>query len=62
MKIDLTASQEARLATKVAEGDDDLAWAKPLVDEAHAQVERGETISLEAWKAHNRARSPPSED
>ncbi len=27
--------------------DDDLGWAKPLVDEALAEVERGETISWE---------------
>ena len=31
---------------------DDLAWAKPLVDEALAAVARGEVISLEAFCAH----------
>jgi antitoxin ParD1/3/4 len=31
--------------------DDDLAWAKPYVDEALAQLERGETISLEEHEA-----------
>lgn len=30
---------------------DDLAWAKPLVDEALAQVERGEVISSEQFEA-----------
>ncbi len=30
----------------------DLSWAKPLVDEARAQIERGETVSLEAFNAH----------
>jgi Arc/MetJ-type ribon-helix-helix transcriptional regulator len=28
-------------------GDDDLAWAKPYVDEARAAVARGEAVSLE---------------
>ena len=27
--------------------DDDLAWAKPLVDEGRASIERGEGITLE---------------
>jgi hypothetical protein len=36
--------------------DDDLAWAKPLVDEALAQVARGEFISLEEHRARNAAR------
>ena len=31
--------------------NDDLAWAKPLVDEALAQVERGEVMSLEEHKS-----------
>ena len=30
---------------------DDLAWAKPLVDEALAQVERGEVVSSEQFAA-----------
>lgn len=29
---------------------DDLAWAKPLVDEALAAVERGETMTLEEYR------------
>jgi Arc/MetJ-type ribon-helix-helix transcriptional regulator len=28
-------------------GEDDLAWAKPYVDEARAAVARGETVSLD---------------
>jgi antitoxin ParD1/3/4 len=36
--------------------DDDLAWAKPLVDEGLAALERGEFISLEEHKARNAAR------
>jgi len=35
---------------------DDLAWAKPLVAEGVAALERGETISLEEHKARNAAR------
>ena len=34
---------------------DDLAWAKPLVDEALAEVERGETISREEYQESVRA-------
>jgi antitoxin ParD1/3/4 len=30
---------------------DDLAWAKPLVDEALASVERGQTMTLEEYRA-----------
>jgi antitoxin ParD1/3/4 len=36
--------------------DDDLAWAKPLVDEGLAALERGEFISLDEHKARNAAR------
>jgi antitoxin ParD1/3/4 len=36
--------------------DDDMAWAKPLVDEALAEVERGEFITLEEHRARNAAR------
>jgi hypothetical protein len=28
-------------------GDSDLSWAKPYVDEARAEVARGETVSLD---------------
>jgi antitoxin ParD1/3/4 len=31
--------------------DDDLAWAKPLVDEAIAQFERGEFVTQEEYVA-----------
>jgi antitoxin ParD1/3/4 len=30
---------------------DDLAWAKPLVEEARASAERGETMTLEEYRA-----------
>ncbi len=36
--------------------DDDLDWAKPLVDEGLAALERGEFISLDEHKARNAAR------
>ena len=31
----------------MATGEDDLAWAKPYVDEARAEVARGEVVSLD---------------
>ena len=34
---------------------DDFAWAKPLVDEALAQVERGEVVSGEQFEADIKA-------
>lgn len=45
-----------RIAELAAEDDeDDMAWAKPLVDEARAAITRGEFVSLEEHKAHNAA-------
>jgi antitoxin ParD1/3/4 len=35
----------------IMEGDDDLAWAKPLVDEALKAVERGEILTLSEHEA-----------
>ncbi|AZG77198.1 hypothetical protein [Methylocystis rosea] len=35
---------------------DDLVWAKPLVEEGLAALERGEFISLEEHRARNAAR------
>jgi len=32
--------------------DDDLAWAKPYVDEAIAAVDRGEFVTLDEHRAH----------
>ncbi len=31
---------------------DDLSWAKPYLDEARAEFERGEGLSLDEFKAH----------
>jgi antitoxin ParD1/3/4 len=44
------------LVERALEESDDMAWAKPYVDEALAEVERGEEISLEEHKARNAAR------
>jgi antitoxin ParD1/3/4 len=43
-----------RIAERMIE-EDDLAWAKPLVDEALAAVGRGEVMSLEEHKARMKA-------
>jgi antitoxin ParD1/3/4 len=39
---------DERIAERDAEQADDLAWAKPHVDEARAEVARGEFLTLEA--------------
>jgi antitoxin ParD1/3/4 len=36
--------------------DDDLEWAKPLVEEARAAMASGETITLEEHRARNAER------
>jgi antitoxin ParD1/3/4 len=36
--------------------DDGLAWAKPLVDEALRDIERGDVITLEEHEARNTER------
>ncbi len=38
------------------EDDDDMAWAKPLLDEAREAVARGDVITLEEHRARNAAR------
>ncbi len=47
---------DERIAERALEEGDDLEWAKPYVDEALAEVERGEEITLEEHKARNAAR------
>jgi antitoxin ParD1/3/4 len=47
---------DERIAERVAEESDDMAWAKPYVDEALAEVARGEEITLEEHEARNDAR------
>ena len=48
-------SVDEALASFVAEhmflDIDDLSWAKPLVDEARASVERGEGMTLDEYRA-----------
>ncbi len=46
---------DERIAEHEIESDD-MAWAKPLVDEAIAAVERGDVITLDEHKARNAAR------
>ena len=41
---------------RMAEENDDLAWAKPYVDEAFAAVARGDVITIDQHKARNTAR------
>lgn len=44
------------LVERTLEENDDMAWAKPYVDEALAEVARGEEITLEEHEARNDAR------
>ncbi len=58
---DFTSIEEAArqlIDDRMAElaGKDDLAWAKPLVDEARADIARGEVITLEEHRARNAKR------
>ena len=45
-----------RIAEIAAEESDDMAWAKPLVDEARAAITRGEVMTLDEHRAKNAAR------
>jgi antitoxin ParD1/3/4 len=42
---------DERIAERAAEENDDLAWAKPYVDEALADVVRGTVLTLEEHEA-----------
>jgi antitoxin ParD1/3/4 len=42
------------IAERVVE-EDDMAWAKPFVDEARADVDRGDVITLEEHEARTAA-------
>jgi antitoxin ParD1/3/4 len=46
---------EERLAERAIEEEDDLAWAKPYVDEALAAVARGDVMTLEEHKRRTAA-------
>ena len=47
---------DERIVERALEEGDDLAWAKPYIDEALAEIARGEEITLEEHKARNAAR------
>jgi antitoxin ParD1/3/4 len=47
---------DERIAERALEEGDDLAWAKPYIAEALAEIARGEEITLEEHKARNAAR------
>jgi len=59
---DFTSLEEAasRLIDEALAGraleHDEMAWAKPFIDKALAEVARGEGMSLEEHKARNAAR------
>ena len=46
----------AEFARDDGEEADDLAWAKPLVDEARSDIARGDVLTLEEHRARNAAR------
>jgi antitoxin ParD1/3/4 len=46
---------DERIAERSIE-DDDLSWAKPLVDKAVAEAARGDVMTLDEHKARNAAR------
>lgn len=46
---------DERIAERAIE-EDDLAWARPYVDEARAAVARGDVMSREEHRARNAAR------
>lgn len=47
---------DERIAERAAEEGDDLAWAKPYVDEARLAVANGDVLTLDEHKARNAAR------
>ena len=47
---------DERIAERAIEEQDDLAWARPHVDEALADVARGDVISRDEHRARNAAR------
>ena len=46
----------SELANDEGDAPDDMAWAKPLVDEARAAIARGDVLTLEEHRARNAAR------
>ena len=56
--IDEAARQliDERIAERMAEASDDLAWAKPYVDEALLEVAAGRVLTREEHEARNAVR------
>jgi len=46
----------AELAHDDSDEPDDVAWVKPLLDEARADMARGDVVTLEEHRARNAAR------
>jgi antitoxin ParD1/3/4 len=46
----------AQLSESEVDEQDDMAWAKPLVDEARADIARGNVLTIEEHRARNAAR------
>jgi antitoxin ParD1/3/4 len=44
---------DERIAERLVDEGDDLVWAKPYVDEALAEVVRGDVMTLEDHEARN---------
>lgn len=53
---------DERIAERELEAFGDISWMKPLVDEALAEVERGEVMSLQNLKMRMSARVATFED
>ncbi|WP_442755159.1 ribbon-helix-helix domain-containing protein [Methylocystis sp. JAN1] len=47
---------DERIAELATGFEDDMAWAKPLVDEALAAIAKGEVLTLEEHRARNAKR------
>ena len=45
-----------RIAELAADDDDDLEWAKPLLEEARASIARGDVLTLEEHRQRNASR------
>lgn len=45
-----------RIAELSAADDDDMEWAKPLLEEARASIARGDVLTLEEHRQRNAAR------
>ncbi len=45
-----------RIAELAVDDDDDMEWARPLLEEARADIARGDVITLEEHRARNATR------